>query len=91
MYVRNIQFKVWHYRIATNRFLYLIGILDSANCIYCKEEENITHAFLFCPYIKWFLGEVETFAKDLEYDFTHIEDIDKVMGLEQQDKANELV
>ena len=39
MYVRNIQFKIWHNRIATNRFLYQIGIVDSPNCIpvYCNE------------------------------------------------------
>ena len=46
---------------ATKRFLYQIGILDSPNCIYCNEEESITHAFFFCPYIKRFWNKVETF------------------------------
>ena len=88
MYARNIQFKMWQNRIATNRFLYQSGILDSPNCIYCNEEENITHAFLFCPYIKRFWNEVETLARELEYDVMHIEDKNKVMSLEQPDKEN---
>ena len=77
MYVRNIQHKIWHNRIATHRFLYQIGILDSPNCIYCNEEENITQTFNYCPYIKRFWREVETFAKYLEYGFTHLEGIEK--------------
>ena len=69
MYVFNIKFKMWHDRIATNRCLYQIAILDSPNCIYCDEIENMTHALLFCSYIIRSLDEVETFAKDLQYDF----------------------
>ena len=81
MYVRNIQFKIWHNLIATNRFLYQIGILDSL-CICCKEEENIMHAFLLCQYIKRFWNEVETLARELVCDFVQIEDKYKVMGIE---------
>ena len=40
--------------------------------------------------IKRFWSEVENFAKELEYDFTRIEDIGKVIGLEQEDKEHEL-
>ena len=91
MYGRNIQNfnTVWHNRSVRNRFIYQIGVLDSPNCLYCNEEENITYAFLFCPCIKWFWNEGETFARDLEYDSTHMENIDKVMGRGQQDDANE--
>ena len=32
--------------------------------------------------------EVKTFAKYMKYDFTQIEDMSKVMSLEQQDKEN---
>ena len=34
------------------------------------------------------MKEVENFARDLEYDFMHIEDIGKLMGLDQYDKEN---
>ena len=47
----------------------------------------VTHAFLFRPCIKRFWN----FRKDLEYDFTHVEDIERVMGLEQQGKENFLL
>ena len=61
-------------RIARNWFLYHIGIIDSPNCIYCNDEENTAHAFLTYPCIKriW-----NVFAKELEYYFSNIEDIDK--------------
>ena len=39
--------------------------------------------------IKRFWSEVENYAKELEYDFTRIEDIAKVMGLQQEDKQHE--
>ena len=59
--------------------------------IYCNEDEIITHAFLFCQYIKRFWKEVKHFARDLQYDYMHIEDIGKVMGLDQHDKENKPV
>ena len=63
MYVRNIQFKIWHNRIATNRFLYQIGIVDSPNCIYCNEEENNKPCSS-----KGFGTKLKLLARELEYD-----------------------
>ena len=61
------------------------------NCIYCNEEEYIIHAFLFGSVINSVWNEVETFARDLEYEFIYIEDKDiEVIGIEQQDTENEL-
>ena len=48
MYSFDIQFKLWHSRIATNSMLYEMNILDSDKCKYCHEIENIIHAFVQC-------------------------------------------
>ena len=52
------QFKLFHRRIATNGYLYKIGLKQSDLCTFCGEEtENLTHLFLRCKYSKSFWEE----------------------------------
>ena len=44
------QFKLLHRRIPTNEFLVKIGIKDTPQCSFCKEEpEKLIHLFWLCP------------------------------------------
>ena len=56
--LREFQFKLLHRRIATNDYLYKIGLKQSDLCTFCGEEtENLTHLFLRCKYSKSFWEE----------------------------------
>ena len=56
--LREFQFKLLHRRIATNDYLYKIGLKQSDLCTFCREEtENLTHLFLRCKYSKSFWEE----------------------------------
>ena len=49
--LREFQFKPLHRRIATNDFLYKIGIKQSDSCTFCGETtENMVHLFWSCKY-----------------------------------------
>ena len=49
--LREFQFKPLHRRIATNDFLYKIGIKQSDSCTFCGEAtENLVHLFWSCKY-----------------------------------------
>ena len=49
--LREFQFKPLHRRIATNDFLYKIGIKQSDSCTFCGETtENLVHLFWSCKY-----------------------------------------
>ena len=49
--LREFQFKLLHRRIATNDFLYKIGIKQSDSCTFCGETtHNLVHLFWSCIY-----------------------------------------
>ena len=49
--LREFQFKLLHRRIATNDFLYKIGIKQSDSCTFCGEPtENLVHLFWSCKF-----------------------------------------
>ena len=49
--LREFQFKILHRRIATNDFLYKMGIKQSDSCMFCGEAtENLGHLFWSCKY-----------------------------------------
>ena len=50
--LREFQFKLLHRRIATNDFIYKIGIKQSDSCTFCGETmQNLVHLFWSCIYL----------------------------------------
>ena len=59
--LRTFQFKFLHRRIATNSYLFKIGISQSDRCCFCKgSSETLLHLFWECPYVQSFWNEVKT-------------------------------
>ena len=55
------QFKLLHRRIPTNEFLVKIGIKDTPQCSFCKEEpKKLIHLFWLCPKMDSFWQSVIT-------------------------------
>ena len=56
---REFQFKLLNKYLATNAFLYKIGVVSSPVCSFCeKENESLEHIFIHCNYTKEFWAEV---------------------------------
>ena len=52
---RAFQFKFLHRKIATNVFLYKIGIKQTVSCSFCEEQkETLVHLFWTCKYTQNF-------------------------------------
>ena len=53
--LRAFQFKFLHRKIATNDFLYKIGIKQTDSCSFCEEQkETLVHLFWTCRYTQNF-------------------------------------
>ena len=53
--LRAFQFKFLHRKIATNDFLYKIGIKQTDSCSFCEEQkETLVHLFWTCKYTQNF-------------------------------------
>ena len=49
--LRTFQFKLLHRKIATNDFLFKIGIYSNSLCFFCKEHvETLEHIFWNCSF-----------------------------------------
>ena len=48
MYLWDIQYKLWHERVATNLRLYQMNIKETEACAYCQQRETNVYAFVFC-------------------------------------------
>ena len=50
VYNRYVQFKILHDRLHTRLLLHKMKILNTNECLYCKEQTDTTiHALLECP------------------------------------------
>ena len=59
--LRVFQFKLVHRKLATNYFLFKIGI----KCSFCKESlETLLHLFWECPFVKSFWNEISNWMKN---------------------------
>ena len=67
MYLWDIQYKVWHERVATKTRLYQMNIKDTENCEYCQQRETNVHAFILCERTQDFWREISRFLLRLGY------------------------
>ena len=61
MYLWDIQYKLWHERVATNSKLYRMNISENDNCEYCQQIETNVHAFIWCERSQLFWREIKYF------------------------------
>ena len=61
MYLWDIQYKLWHERVATNSRLYRMDIVENENCEYCQQIETNVHAFILCERSQQFWREIKYF------------------------------
>ena len=57
--LRVFQFMFLHRRIATNDFLFKIGLKQADSCSFCGEfTETLAHLFWYCSYIQKFWKDI---------------------------------
>ena len=67
MYLMDIQFKLWHNRVATRFFLYRMNITEDENCTYCNQLETNAHAFALCERSQIFWRDIKLYLQRLGY------------------------
>ena len=53
------QTRINHRILATRRFLHKINIKDSSKCLFCKQEETLTHMLWSCPETQTIINELK--------------------------------
>ena len=80
MYIWDIQYKVWHERVATNTRLCHMGIKNSELCAYCQQRETNAHAFVDCDRATTFWREITIFLQRFGYQNFRLEKITVIFG-----------
>ena len=63
------QTRINHRILATRRFLHKIKIKDNSHCLYCKQEETLTHMLWSCPETQTIINELKRLLFNNENDF----------------------
>ena len=85
IYLWDIQYKVWHERVATNTRLCHMGIKESEACAYCQQRETNVHAFVQCDRAQQFWREVTTFSLRIGYQNFRLEQKVLIFGDTEMD------
>ena len=56
--LNELQFKLIHRTIVTNKELYRSGIKTDDECLYCGDKDSIEHSFIECLFTKLFTQNV---------------------------------
>ena len=74
--MRWLQFRINHFILTTNSFLYKIGKIQSPFCTFCsRERESIIHLMWECGEVQKFLHDFHLFCldngKNIDFTFKH--------------------
>ena len=82
VYNRYVQFKILHVRLNTRQLLHKMRILDTKECIYCKNVVDTTvHALLECPESANIWRQVELWLRQHINRSIKISDKEKIFGI----------
>ena len=85
--IRTFQFKFIHRRIATNKFLYRIGVKSSPTCNFCRHEsQDLMHLFFHCSAVKTFWNEVNKWLFELDALVSSLSILDICFGVHSRNE-----
>ena len=91
MYLRDIQFKIWHNRVATRYILYRMNITEDENCTYCQQIETNVHALVVCERSQRFWRDIKFYLLRLGYRNFRLEHKVIILGNTEMDSPFNLI
>jgi len=80
--MRESQCKLLNKYLATNAFLYKIGVVSSPDCSFCgKENESLKHIFIHCNYTVKFWAEVIKWLHSLNVNINNLDNKEIMLGI----------
>ena len=80
--MQSFQFKIIHRVITCKQKLNEMRIIDSPNCDYCQEIDDITHFFIKCPYVTEFWSAVIQWLDSIYNTHLTLSDFNILFGIE---------
>ena len=77
--LQTFQYQILHRFIATNKFLYVRGIVESASCRYCQCIDTIIHYFFACQKVREFWNKVFQFINRNTFPERHIVNVSNII------------
>ena len=63
--LQSLQYKIFNKIVPTCKYLFIRKGISSPACLFCGEEDDIHHFFLFCNDVQTFLESVATLVSDV--------------------------
>ena len=63
--LQSLQYKIFNKIVPTRKYLFIRKGISSPACLFCGEEDDIHHFFLFCNDVQTFLESVATLVSDV--------------------------
>ena len=89
MYMKYVQYRFLHYRMATKYELLKMNLVESDKCAFCNNTETIEHLLYNCEKSKAIWHKVESLIRSIG--FTNYNLCSKTMVLGEQKKKLKLV
>ena len=91
-YSRYIHFKILHDRLNTRQLLYKMKVLDSEQCIYCKNVIDTTiHALIECPCVAILWRQVELWLRENVENTIKLSEKEKIWGYQEFNSDSYLI
>ena len=89
--LQSLQYKIIHRVIMCKKKLNEMRILDSPLCVYCQENDDLSHFFINCPYVKEFWLAIFNWISTIYETQINIQDIEIIFGLQENDEYKEVL
>ena len=87
VYNRYVQFKILHNRLNTRNLLHKMRILNTNECVYCKNQiDTVIHALLECPETTNLWRQVELRLREQVEQSIKISDKEKIFGTTEKNQ-----
>ena len=77
--LQTFQYQIIHRYIATNKFLFVRGLVDSASCKHCQSIDTIIHYFYACQTVRVFWNRVLQFINKNTYPTRYTPNVSNVL------------
>ena len=90
--LQSLQYKIINNIVPTRKYLFNRKGIDSPACLFCGEEDNIHHFFLFCDDVLAFLECVSNLVSDvLKLPLRDVEESEFMLGLLGKESMNRML
>ena len=89
--IQSLQFKILHRIVPCKEYLFKRKGVDSPECEYCEQTDNLLHFFMECPRVAGFLNNAKRWTNNvLQYSLEELDCRQFLLGLDGNDQNSKV-